>query len=199
MSTILVLADARARGITLPEDDDVAQDILDEVEGWLAGIIGPLTGSRTETFYVGVGETQGRLALRRPTDAVSLTDGGVAVTADHIRLIHDGSVIVRTYSAASRWWTGPYVAATYAPNDDTRVRSVLYDCVALAAQPTGPYQSEQIGSYSYNRGAGISRVLASKAALASSLLPKRAPLTLMPVSRRVSVGDPVINRPEYPL
>jgi hypothetical protein len=30
MITVLVLADARARGVSLPADDDVAQDIIDE-------------------------------------------------------------------------------------------------------------------------------------------------------------------------
>jgi hypothetical protein len=75
----ITLADARARGISLPSDDDVAQDIIDEQAAWLARRIGLLEGERTETFYVGLSATHGTLGLRRPTDTVVLTDAGATV------------------------------------------------------------------------------------------------------------------------
>lgn len=199
MSTV-TLAEARARGITLPTDDAVAQDIIDEQESWLARRIGPLEGGRTETFYVGVGRTRDKLSLRRYTDSAVVTDGGATVSTDLYRLVDNGSAIVRTYAAGSRWWTGPYVTATYTPSDLVDVRRVIFQLLALAGETGTPdtgYESETIGDYSYSRGAG-GNLAASKAALVSSLLPKRDPLvSLASVSRRVDLStDPVINRPE---
>lgn len=199
MSTVVTLADARARGINLPADDDVAQDILDEQEALLAGKIGALTGSRTETFYVGISRTHGKLGLARFTDAVTLTDGGATVDADHLRLIDRGSAVVRSYESPIHWWTGPYVAATYTPNDEERVRSVLYDFVGLAAEPAGPYNSERLGDYSYTRSLPGQTPAAIRAALIASLLPPRDSLmTVYAVSRPLDARDPVINRPESP-
>jgi hypothetical protein len=196
MSTVLVLADARARGVSLPADDDVAQDILDEVEAWLAARIGPLTGSRTETFYVGVAVTDGRLALRRTTDSVTLTDAGAVVSTNDYRLMPLSADIIRRYAAPSRLWMGPYVEATYTPNDEARIRGALYDLVAVAAAPAGPYVSEQMGAYSYNRGS-VTSALASKAAIADALLPKRDQfIVIHAVSRQLVADDPLINRAE---
>ena len=194
MSLILV-SEARARGIALPADDLVAQDIIDEQEAWLAQRIGLLTGSRTQTFYVGIGWTHGKLGLARYTDAVTLVDGGTAVDSDHFRLVDRGSAVHHTYSAASQWWSGPYVEATYEPNDEDVVRKALFDLVALAVQPVTPYESETIGAYSYSKGTGPVSPAAQKAAIVSSLLPKHDPnITIQ--SRRVAVNDPVINRAE---
>lgn len=196
---MITLAEARARGIELPSDDAVAQDIIDEQESWLARRIGPLEGSRTETFYVGSGATHGKLALRRYTDAVAVTDAGAAVNTGHYRLIDDGSAIVRNYSSPSNWWTGPYVAVTYEPSDADEVRRVLYLLLAMAVDPHAetPFNSEQIGAYSYSRGQGSAGSAGQRAALAESLLPKRDPvLTVQAVSRPLGWGDPVINRPE---
>jgi hypothetical protein len=199
MSTVINLADARARGIKLPDDDDAAQDILDEQEAYLASRIGALTGSRAETFYVGVSETRGKLGLRRPTNAVTLTDAGSAVDADHIRLVDYGASVVRTYDASGRWWTGPYVVATYTPNDEVNVRRVLYDLVALAVEPPGGFMSERIGEYSYSKATGGGQTIpAQRAALVASLIPKRDQLVTLAVSRPVLDFDPVINRAEPP-
>jgi hypothetical protein len=199
MSTVINLADARARGIKLPDDDDAAQDILDEQEAYLASRIGALTGSRAETFYVGVSETRGKLGLRRPTNAVTLTDAGSAVDADHIRLVDYGASVVRTYDASGRWWTGPYVVATYTPNDEVNVRRVLYDLVALAVDLPGPYMSERLGEYSYTRPVvGVFSVNAQRAALVASLMPKRDQLVTVAVSRPIVAVDPVVNRAEPP-
>jgi len=76
---MITLVEARDRGIELPADDVVAQDIIDEQEAWLARRIGPLEGPRTETFYVGVAATYGKLGLRRYTDLVTIVDGGYTV------------------------------------------------------------------------------------------------------------------------
>lgn len=190
----VTLESARARGIDLPSDDDAAQAIIDEETAWLVRKIGPLEGERVETFYVGLGETRGRLGLRRYTDEVAIVDAGTAVNADHVRLIGNGSIVVRTYSSPTRWWAGPYVTATYTPNDELEVDRVLYDLLALAAAPAGPYTSEQLGSYSYQKRAA-SETAATRAALVSSLLPKRDQLVTLG-GRPTMAGDPVINRPE---
>lgn len=196
--SLVSIAECRNRGIGLPADDTSAQDIIDEQEAYLERKIGSLTGSRTETFYVGLSATHGKLGLARYTDTVTLTDGGAAVSDDFFRLIDNGAAVVRTDVAPARWWTGPYVVAVYEPNDEIAVRGVLFDLVALKARPTGSYQSERIGDYGYTRSIPGGQTPESiRAGLASSLLPKRDQLaTLYAVSRRLSYGDPVINRPE---
>jgi hypothetical protein len=194
--SLISVAQARSRGIALPADDDVAQDIIDEQEAWLARRIGLLTGSRTETFYVGVGETRGKLGLARYTDDVTLTDGNVAVDADTIRLVDRGAGVVRAYAAATRWWTGPYVAATYEPNDQLLVESALYDLVALKLQPVTGFTSEQMGAYSYQKGTGATSLEGQRRAIAASLLPKHDQAVTLRGPRRLGWTDPVINRPE---
>lgn len=196
--SLIALEDARARGVPLPADDDVAQDIIDEQEAWLAARIGLLVGERAETFYVGLAQSHGKLGLARFTDEVDVTDGGAAVGVDLIRLIDRGSAIVQAYAAPSRWWTGPYVVATYEPNDELLVRSALYDILALSAAPPSAFQSEQIGAYSYQRGASgqASSATAQKAAIAAALLPKHDSLVTLRAGRLLRAGDPVINRPE---
>jgi hypothetical protein len=196
---MITLDEARARGIALPADDDVAQDIIDEQEAWLARRIGPLEGDRTETFYVGVMAAQGKLGLRRFTDAVVLTDAGVTVNTDLYRLVDHGAGVELLYVAPFPWWTGPYVTAAYEPNDADEVRRALFDLVAIAAQPASAMLSETIGAYQYTR-ASVGSPAQARAIIVSSLLPKRSPLaTLYAVSRPIRPGDPVINRPELPL
>ena len=180
MSTVLVLADARARGIALPADDTIAQAVLDETEAWLERMLGgPLVGTRTETFYVTVSGRAGKLSLQRYTDAVSIEDNGDAVDNDHFRLIDKGSAIARTYSAAAWWWTGPYVAVTYEPNDLLELSSVAYQILSMSATPeqaAGQYQSETIGSYTYAKAGGAQSPqgsLGARRSLARSILPKR--------------------------
>jgi len=200
MSTILDLEDARARGLKLPADDGVAQDILDETEAKLAAAIGPLTGDRTETFYVGISRTDGKLGIARPTDEVAVTDGASLVDVDHYRLVDAGYAIHRTYVSPQRYWTGPYVSVVYEPNDLLRVQSVLYDMAALAGEPMDDKNSERIGDYSYSRNVSGGPTRASiEATLISSLLPKRDPATtILAVSRRLLPSDAaqVINLPE---
>lgn len=196
--SLIILADARVRVASLPADDDAAQDIIDEQEAWLARRIGLLQGERTETFYVGLGEVRGKLGLARYTSSVTVTDGGTAVDASLIRLIDRGSAVIRTYDSPSRYWTGPYVLVTYTPNDLTEVKRVLYDLIGLSSEPLTPYESEQIGSYSYRRGGSAmgTSSAATRAALVSSLLPKHDQALTLVGPRRLGAGDPVINRPE---
>lgn len=198
--SLIILAEARARDIALPADDDAAQDIIDEQEAWLARKVGLLQGERTETFYVGQSATHGKLGLRRYTDSVVLTDAGAGVAADQFRLIDNGSSVVLAYIAPSRWWMGPYVTAKYTPTDLSEVRRVLFGLIALEAAPPGQYDSETIGSYSYTRvGQGGLLPSVQRAALVSSLLPKRdAAYTIHAVSRWATKDDPVINHPEPP-
>lgn len=192
---MITVAEARARGIALPTDDDAAQGIVDEQEAWLARRIGPLDGARTETFYVGVAATHGKLGLRRCTDSVVVLDNGVAVT--HFRLIDDGAGIVHDYSAASQWWTGPYLTATYTPNDEDLVRGGIFDLCALAAQPLSALGSEKIGDYSYtNSLPGSPTVSQLKGAIVASILPKRDENYTLHMSRQLGAHDPVINRAE---
>jgi hypothetical protein len=130
---------------------------------------------------------------------VTLTDGGVAVATDQYRLVDDGSAVVPVYSAPSRWWTGPYVVATYTPNDQVLIESALYDLCALAAAPATPYASEQIGAYSYRKGGGQGggvTAAAQRAAIVSSLLPKHNQAVTLRGPRRIASVDPVINRAE---
>lgn len=192
---MLTIAEVRARGVELPSDVDAAQAVIDEQEAWLERKIGPLDGERTETFYVGLGGTWGKLALSRYTDEVAVVDGGSVVDPAILALVDRGSAITRIYPAT--WWTGPYVTVTYTPNDEDEVRRALYGLVSLEAQPAGALESETIGAYAYSRGAATVAKPATRAALASAILPTRDPaLTLKAVSRRLVYEDPVINRAE---
>lgn len=201
MSTILDLTEARNRGIGLPADDTAAQNILDETEAWLARRIGLLEGERTETFYVGLQSVYGRLGLQRFTDAVDVVDANNAVDAAHVTLVDKGASLTRTYSSPSPYWTGPYVAVTYTPNDLLEVTSALYSLAALDDRVTdsaGDITAETIGSYSYVKAAGFNQPTKrqQRAAIVASLLPKREQAVTLSVSRKVRAYDPVINRAE---
>lgn len=197
---MITLGEARARGISLPADDDVAQDIIDEQESWLARKLrGPLEGSRTETFHVGYARQTGKLALARYTAAVTVTDGAAGLAPDQFRLVDAGSAIERLETGSSLYWTGPYVAVVYTPSDEDEVRRVLFDLVALYATPASDKQAEQMGAYSYS-GGGVGNRTAARAVLAAGLIPKRDPLvSMVAVSRRLAIEDPVINRAESDL
>lgn len=193
------LEDCRARGIGLPADDGAAQDIIDGEEAWLARRIGILVGERTERFYVGLGVVTGKLGLARYTDAVVLNDAGEQVDTTRYRLIDRGSAVIHTYTVPSRLWSGPYVEAVYTPNDEDEVRRVLFNLVALQAQPPSVYESEQIGSYSYRRSGASTPTLtpaAQRAAWVSELLPKHDANLTLRSARGLSASDPVINRAE---
>lgn len=205
--SLIVLADARKRVPSLPSDAVAAQSIIDEQEAWLARRLGgPLIGERTETFWVGGGQNRyrpelntGKLSLSRFTDAVAVEDDGAAVDDASIRLIDRGSAIILGADVLSRWWTGPYVAVTYSPNDTTEVKRVLYQLIAWEADPPTVLQGERIGSYSYTQATSLTGIKPTyaRASLAGELVPKRDPLTsIVSMPRYVGRETFVVNLPE---
>lgn len=167
----LSAAEVTAR-ITTSRPTSVVENIIDEEEAWLARRIGPLTGARTETFQDL--EPDAVLRLRRPTNAVTVTDDGDALT--DVELRWRGTRVARTVGS----WVGD-VAVTYTPNDEQEVRRVLFDLIRLAltddGSATGAFQSESIGDYSYTLAEG-GGVRASRERLVRSLLPPREPFSL---------------------
>ena len=204
--SLIVLAEARKRVPSLPSNDIAAQQIIDEQEAWLARKIGgPLTGERTETFWVGGLHryrpelSRGKLSLSRYTDDVEVEDNGDTLDPDSIRLIDRGSAIILGASVLSRWWVGPYVTATYTPNDLTEVQRVLYQLIAWEADPPTVLQGERIGSYSYTQSTSLTGVKPpyARAALVGDIVPKRDPATsVVAHSRYVARETFVINLPE---
>lgn len=186
---IITVAEARLRGVTLPSDDDAAQAAIDEQVDWLAKRVGPLDGERTETFYVGFGRARGCLYLRRYTDAVVIVDGPTTLVDDQFVLEGNGSSVRRQLTNYPLGWTGPYVTATYRPNDEDSVRKVLIDLLTLAAGSVGALQSETIGAYTYNRGNG-KLIAGQRGTLASSLLPRRPSATTLDTGDRAWYGMP---------
>jgi hypothetical protein len=197
---VVSLDEARGRGIPLPADDAAAQSIISEWEAWLARRIGPLDGNRTETFWVQYTSTRQKLSLRRYTSAVAVIDGGMTLGATDFMLTDNGSTLSRVDSLGSTlFWSGPFVTATYSPNDLDEVRRVLFALLVLAVDEhaDGPYVSENLGDYGYSKGSSAVATDAVRAVLADGLLPKRDPaLSILASSRRVSFDDPVINRRE---
>jgi hypothetical protein len=165
------VAQVRALVTTSMSDADL-QDLIDREEAALARQIGPLSGPRTQVWYVGdpsgpwpvygfgplygsslahmgarvASDRMGPLALLRPADAVEVTDNGVAVTPEDVRMLRNGTQIER----ASGGWTGPIVLGTYTPNDLSEVIGVVIGLCRLTVVETG-YVSETIGGYAYTR------------------------------------------------
>lgn len=164
--SLLTFAEASAL-ISTGLGDAALQGVIDREEAWLARRIGALSGSRTQTFHVRAADADDPLHLRRPTSAVTVTDNGVATTA--IRLLRDGSAVESTAGT----WTGP-VAVTYTPNDADEVRRVIVELIRLAVSAS-PYESEDIGDYSYSRGGFDRSPDAQRQALVRDLIPRRGP------------------------
>lgn len=146
--SLVLLADAQARA-----GESVTQAMIDEEEAWLAAKIGPLTGERTETFFLPsrLYGTIDALYLSRRTDEIDgFTADGNALT--EYRLL-DGYIIEREFDS-TQTWDDPLVV-TYTPNDETIVKGVIYDLLAYRTLPSN-LQSVRIGAYSetYATGAG---------------------------------------------
>lgn len=169
--TVTPVADVRALVPSVLTDDQLGSVIARE-EAALARLVTDLAGPRTQVYYIGspaqagmwwdaaamsspegrhpiaafwlVSDRTGPLGLLRPTDAVSVTDNGVAVAPGDVRLLRQGTLVER----ASGGWHGPVVAVTYTPNDLLEVRRVVIELCRLILTETG-YQAERVGDYSY--------------------------------------------------
>lgn len=141
--SLVSLSDANARS-----GDSITQDNIDEVEEQLARLIGPLVGERTETFFLPDRRDKGvvdGLYLSRYTDAVSLTHDGNTLTATTDFRLLDHYLIERNPTSATSWFED--MVATYTPNDEEQVRSVIFDWLTYRQTPAG-IQSIRIGAYS---------------------------------------------------
>lgn len=146
--SLVVLADAQDRA-----GESVTQDMIDEEEAWLAVQVGPLTGERTETYYLPsrLAGTVDALYLSRRTDAVdAFTSDGSALT--DYRLV-SGYIVERNFDADESW-DDPLVV-TYTPNDEDVVKGVIYDLLTFRSLPTN-LQSIRIGAYSETFATGSS-------------------------------------------
>jgi hypothetical protein len=146
--SLVVLATAQDRA-----GESVTQDMIDEEEAWLASQVGPLTGERTETYYLPsrLHGTVDAVYLSRRTDAVTAFTSDGDALADY-RLVA-GYIVERNYDADESW-SDPLVV-TYTPNDTDLVESVIYDLLTYRTLPSN-LQSVRIGAYSetYATGAG---------------------------------------------
>lgn len=140
--SLVLLADAQARA-----GDSVTQDMIDGTEAWLVTQIGPLTGERTETFYLSERrnlDTVDGLWLSRRTDSVELTnDGDALVDGTDFRLINN--ILVLHIPLGASWLNT--IVATYEPNDEVGVTEAIYGLLTFATLPIN-LQSVRIGAYS---------------------------------------------------
>ena len=140
--------------------------VIEREEDWLANDpvdgIGQLVGERVDVLWVTPGDDR-PLLLRRPTTAVEVVDGGVALGAEEIHLL--GGTRLEPAGA----WRGPTVTVTSTPTDQPAVERVLLELVRLTLSAS-PYQQESSDGHSYTRPAdqGVSR-----SRLARSLWPHR--------------------------
>jgi hypothetical protein len=153
--SLVSLSNAQAR-----VGDSVTQQMIDGVEEWLVGQIGPLTGERTETFYLSErrnGATVDGLWLSRRTDSVTLTSDGDSLTLDTDFRLINGLLVVRIDDGEA--W-GDTLVATYDPTDEDLVIEAIYDLLTFRTlQPN--LQSVRIGAYSetFATGSAVSPVI----------------------------------------
>ncbi len=148
--SLVALADAQSRS-----GDAVTQAMIDEEEAWLASAIGPLTGERTETFFL-PSRLRGlvdAVYLSRRTDALDTftSAGETAIIATDWRLF-DGYVVEKVGTSVIAW-DDPLVA-TYTPNDETIVKGIIYDLLQYRQVLAGT-QSIRIGQYSETYFPGV--------------------------------------------
>ena len=155
--SLVVLATAQSRA-----GASVTQDMIDGVEAWLETQIGPLTGERTETFYLSERRNQNTvdgLWLSRRTDSVELDNDGDTLTADtDYRLI--GGLLVTHISTGAAW--GDTIVATYTPTDEDVVTEAIISLLTFASLPSN-LQSVRIGAYSetFATGGAVNPVVTS--------------------------------------
>ena len=149
--TVLSVDEARAL-IDAPQTDAQLTDIITREESWLARAIDQLAGPRTQSFWVSPTDADSMLLLRRPTDSVAVSDGGIALNMSNLRLLDKGTTIERIlgyWVATTDRQLGP-VQVTYTPNDTDEIKRVLISLVRMTVTDTG-FDSEKIGDYQYNR------------------------------------------------
>lgn len=146
--SLVTLEEAQARA-----GDAITQDQIDEVEEELTHLIGPLTGERTETFDLSNARHPrwmiDGLWLSRRTSAVILTNRSVGESATTLTAGTDyelvNGVLIQYLTNGDSWLD--IMAATYSPDDEETVRSVIYDLLTYRQTPAGT-QSIRIGMYS---------------------------------------------------
>jgi len=146
--SLVLLADAQVRAGAA-----VTQGMIDGVELWLAGEIGPLIGARTETFYLSERRnlaTVDGLWLSRRTAAVTLTNDGPPLVLDTDYRLVNGLLVVHVSTGAA--W-GDTIAAAYTPTDQGLVVEAIYDLLTVRSLSTN-LQSVRIGAYSETYGTG---------------------------------------------
>jgi hypothetical protein len=179
-------ADVMALVPTALTEDQVTSLILRE-EAALARQVTDLAGERTQAFYVEdpassglyidavslagyssiwiLSTPTGPLGLQRPTDAVEVVDGGVALDPSEVRLLRQGTLVERVSGA----WRGPVVEVTYTPNDLLEVQRVVIELCRITLTETG-YNAESIGDYSYTKKPAVPGTPDPRKALIRSLM-----------------------------
>ena len=146
--SLVSLSDAQDR-----VGDGITQDQIDEVEEAWTHVFGPLIGERTETFYLSERRYSLRavdgLYLSRYADSVTVTNASTGESAstltagtDYRFLSHH---LIERIAAGAAWLD--VLTATYSPNDEERIRSVIFDTLSYRQTPAG-VQSVRIGAYS---------------------------------------------------
>jgi hypothetical protein len=143
--SLVSLSDAQDR-----VGDAITQDMIDEVEDALASLIGPLIGSRSETYFLSEARHPrwriDGLYLSRRANAVILTNGDddtLLVAGTDYRFLNN--ILIERIPAGAVWLT--HLTATYEPNDEEVLRSVIFDWLTYRQTPVG-LQSIRIGAYS---------------------------------------------------
>lgn len=164
--SLVLLADAQAR-----VGASVTQEMIDGVEQALADHVGPLTGERTETFYLSnrpdLRDVDGLWLSRRTATVTVRNDGTILVLDTDFRLIN-GLLIERITDGAA--W-GETITATYTPTDQEVVIEAIYDLLTVRALPTN-LQSVRIGAYSETYATG-----SASAPVPTAILSKIKPAT----------------------
>lgn len=141
--SLVSLSEAQAR-----VGASVTQDMIDEAEEELVQRIGPLTGERTQTFFLSQRRDKrivDGLFLARYTSSVAVThDGDALVSGTDFRLI-DSHLVEKIPTSATAW--SQTMVATYEPADEERVRRAVFELLEYASLDLG-VQSVRIGDFS---------------------------------------------------
>lgn len=135
---MLTTAEARALITTSLSDSDLAA-VIARQEAWLARRVGPLDGTRTETFVTPHGDEVLRLARPAAAGSLVVVDEAGAVTDYELRGWSD---IVRTAGS----WTAT-AEVSYTADDEAEVKDSIITLVRLAVTESG-YQAEAMQGYS---------------------------------------------------